>query len=95
LLQQPVEDHAVQVVDLRPAELARAHAGHRGLIARAPRIGERRPVDAQPLAPAELLSFADDRRAPVDDGAEHIEDERLHGGLSCAHGYQYLRKGPV
>jgi hypothetical protein len=79
-LEQVVEDHAVQRVDLRPRQLARAHARHGGPVAGAPAVGERRPVHLELLAAAERLALADDRAAPVDHRAEHVEHEGFHCG---------------
>lgn len=73
LPQQIVEDPAVQGIDRRPGELPRAHARHRGPVARAPRVRERGPIDAQRLRAPELAALANDRAAPVDHGAKDIE----------------------
>ena len=76
--EQLVEDHAVQRVELRPGQVALAHAVHRRAVAPAPRVGELRPVDGQPLRLAEALAFRNQRPAPVDDRAEGIEHEDAH-----------------
>src|SRR6267378_3979002 len=75
--QQIVEDHAVKRIDVRPGQLALAHAVHGRVVARAPGIGELRPVDAQAFFLREQLAFADDGAPPVDDGTEHIESQCL------------------
>jgi hypothetical protein len=74
---QLIEDHAVQLVDVGPAERALAHPRHRRLVARAPRVGELRPVHAQSLARSEDLALADDRRAPVHHRTEYVERQCL------------------
>jgi hypothetical protein len=90
--QQVVEDRPVQPVDGRGRDLAAPHALHRRLVAGAPGVGERRPVDVDALRCRERGAVADDPGAPVDDGAEHVEDECAHarrggGGRSgSAHG---------
>src|SRR3989441_1776292 len=76
-LQQIVEDHAVKLIDVRPGQLALAHAVHGRVVARAPGVGELRPVDAQAFLLRQQLAFADDGAPPVDDGAEDIESQRL------------------
>src|SRR6185437_16304992 len=72
-----VEDHAVQLVDLRPWQLAAAQALHRRLIAAAPLLGECLPIEGDAALAAEGCQLAQDAAMPVDHGAEHVEDQRL------------------
>src|SRR5690242_9094463 len=80
-LEQAIEDLAMQLVDVGPALLAAHHAVHRRAVARAPGVGERRPIGFDSLARAEQLAFADDRRAPVDYCAEDVEYEGFDHGV--------------
>src|SRR5260221_171132 len=61
LLEQAVQDRAVQQVDVLPAARAFRHAVHRGTVSGAPGIGEGGPVDLQAFGRSEQLAFADDR----------------------------------
>src|SRR5581483_2181461 len=81
LRQELVEDHAVEIVDARPREIAAAHALHRRLISRAPVVGEARPIGGDALLATEPLELADDAAAPIDDGAENVENESLDAAL--------------
>ena len=63
--------------ELRPRELARPYAIHRGTMAGAPRVGECGPVDFHPLGLSERFALRDDGRAAVDDGAERVEGQRV------------------
>ncbi len=76
LRQQAIEDAAVQAVDGGPRQFAAAHLVHGLRVAGPPGIGEGRPVDREAVARGQRLAFAHDRRTPVDDGAEDVEDQR-------------------
>ena len=69
--QEAVEDHAVEVVERGPREVASPHAVHGGGVAGAPGVGEAAPVDVR----GDALALADDAAPPVDDGAEDVEGE--------------------
>ena len=73
-----VERHPVQRVELGPRQLAGAHAVHARAIAGAPGVGELHGVERHALAFRQRLDLTRDGRSPVDDGAEGVEDERLH-----------------
>ena len=73
---QFVQDHPVQVVDLRPAQLATAHPSHRGSVTRPPVVRERGPVRLDALRAPDCRALAGDARPPVDDGAEDVERHR-------------------
>src|SRR5262249_46260726 len=77
-----VEDHAMEIVDARPRQRTAAHALHRRLVSAAPVVGKARPIGAEALLPPHRLELANDAAAPIDDGAEDIEDESLDGALS-------------
>ena len=77
-IEKLVEDHAVEVVDAGPGELAASDAGHRRSVARSPGVGELGPVDVgQTLAVSEHLALSGDAAAPVDNRSEDIEYEGL------------------
>ena len=78
LRDQLVEDHPVQVVDLRPPQLAPPHAAHRGAVAAPPVVGERGPVGLDALAAPDRLALPGDARPPVDHRAEDVERHRPH-----------------
>jgi hypothetical protein len=80
LAEQLLERDAVEVVELRPGELAVAHPVHRGRVPAPPGVGEGRPFHVEVLVSAEFLALPDDGRAPVQDRAEHVEDERFWSG---------------
>ena len=84
--EQAVQDAAVQAVDVGPRQRARAHLVHGRLVAGAPVVGEGGPVlrrQGEPLL--QQLPLADDAAAPVDDGAEDVEAQRLHGAEPGLH----------
>src|SRR5690606_36232824 len=67
----PVQDHAVKVVDARPAELAAAHLLHGRRIAGPPGERELAAVDTQPQA----VDMARDGAVPVHHRAEDVEGD--------------------
>ena len=71
LVEHVVERLAVQHVEHHPLALAAAHRLELRLVARAPRVGDR--LAGQP----ERRRLARDARAPVDAGAEDVEQQRL------------------
>ena len=85
-LEQVVQDHAVQGVDLGPAQLARHHPAHGRLVAGAP--GQRKGVAVDPGV--QRINLARHAAVPVDHSPKHIKREDLvrqgvfisHGGLS-------------
>jgi hypothetical protein len=80
---QRFERGAMEHVELQPCRRVarrRLHrALHRRLVAGAPGVGERRPVDAPAFRRRHRLAFLDDGAAPVDDSAEDVEDQRADG----------------
>src|SRR5919202_1176012 len=69
----------MEVVELRPGDLAAPYPVHRGSIPAPPRVGEGGPVHVEVLRSAELLTLSDDGGAPVYNRAEDVEDERGRG----------------
>ena len=67
-------------IELGPRQLTGSHAVHARAVPGAPGVGELRPVHRQTLPPRQLLHFLRHRCAPVDDGAEGVEHERLDRG---------------
>jgi len=74
-----IEDHPVQYVDRGPRQISAAYAIHRRRVTGPPGIGKSRPVDVQIFFRAERAPFSNEAAAPVNDGPEDIENERLHG----------------
>lgn len=82
LLDKLVQRATMQIIQHDIAALGVfAHVVHRGHVHAAPTIDECGPVggDATLLAPPHKVG--DETRAPVDDGAEHVEDEGFDGGV--------------
>ena len=71
----------VQYVELAERDAPCPHFFHRWLIFRAPRIGERRPIQRIAERRQNLLCLAGNAGTPVDQRAEHIEENRLDGRL--------------
>src|SRR5215470_3456362 len=71
-----VEALPVQHVEHGPGALSRAHRFHCRLIERAPIVAKARPVEGEAARGAEAAEVIDQAAAPVDHGAEHIEQER-------------------
>ena len=78
LLEQVLKDHAMQIVEFGPRNLALAHFVHRRPVPETPAGGEPRPVNIQALGLAPTSSLGNHGTAPVHDGAEYIEDACLH-----------------
>ena len=76
--QQVVQGLAVLAVDVGPGLLTAPHPAHRRLVAGAPGIGQRWPVGGQAEAGLQRLALADQRAAPIDHGAEDVEDQGAH-----------------
>ena len=88
-----VERLAVEHVQVHPGARARADRLHLGLVAGAPGVGERLPGHALDAARAPQLGrLAGHRGAPVDAGAEDVEQQRAdrrgvaHGPIRSADG---------
>jgi hypothetical protein len=77
LIEQAIEAHPVQGIEIGPGKLAVPDPRQHRLIETSPSIGEGLPVDLQVLGPPEFLAFADDASAPVHHGSEHVEGQRL------------------
>ena len=75
---------AMQVIEPDPRAAAAAHLLHRGLIERAPAIGDGLPVALDAARAEEAAQLARDAAAPVDHRAEHVKRER--GDLVQGHG---------
>ncbi len=71
-LEHPAVDH----VEAREGDFPRAHLLHRGLVLGAPGDGEREPVELI-AGRKNRPGFARDPGTPIDEGTEHIEEERL------------------
>ena len=92
--EQLVQDHAVQLVDVHPGQLARTHARHRRPVAGAPGVGEGVPVDGELFPAAERAAFADDRTAPVHDRAENVEYQGADRAGAGRHGLDSNARHP-
>jgi hypothetical protein len=70
--------------DIQPDEGAAARTDllHRGLIAPPPCVGEGSRIGARRIVCEESRRFSRHTAAPVDDGAEDIENKRLNVGES-------------
>ena len=77
--QDALEVAAMEHVELRERDAARAHLLHARLIFVAPGIGEGRPVEGMAARPEDRRGLARDAAAPIDQGPEHVEEQRLHG----------------
>ena len=78
-LDEIVEPHAVQRIEIGPGKITGAHPVHRRGVGAAPLVGELLPIDAcDSLARAQRLSVGGHRRAPIDDGPEHVMHQRLY-----------------
>ena len=84
--QQLVEALAVQDIEDGPGAAARAHLLHGRLVERAPVVGEGSPVGDDAFLGGEAAEIVDEARAPVDDGAEHVEQQGLDMGFGW-HGF--------
>jgi hypothetical protein len=81
-VEQPVERHPVQRVEIGPRQFAGADPVHRRRVFAAPGIGELGPIDAaDPLPAGQRLAILGHPAAPIDDGAEHV----MHQGHDLAH----------
>ena len=80
LLEERVERHPVEHVQLGPRQLALAHAVHRRTIRTAPLVGERRPIKREALGFRQRGAFLNHHRAPVHNGAKGVEDHHLDVG---------------
>src|SRR5262249_12619610 len=78
--QDPFEIVPMQHVELAERHAARAHLVHRGLVFGAPGIGEGEPVEQVALRLEDDFRFARDAGTPIDQRAEHVEEQRLHAG---------------
>ena len=65
----------MQHVELGEGLPAGAHLLHAGLIFATPSVGESRPVEVIPKGDEDFFGFPGDRRAPVDQGAEYVEEQ--------------------
>ena len=75
-----IEHAAVQDIELHEWLAARPHFLHAWLVQPAPSIGELEPIDVVAERLENPLRVARNAVAPIDDGAEYVEDERLDGG---------------
>ena len=77
--QDAIEIAPVQHIELAEGNAAGAHLFHCALIFAAPGVGERRPVARVAARFQQRLDFARDRRAPIDQRAEHVEEQGFYG----------------
>ena len=75
-----VEHPPVNDVELHEWRAAEPHLVHRGLVFVAPCIGEIEPVERIAERLEDAFRLARDPGAPVDHGAEHVKEQRLHIG---------------
>ena len=80
LFEQVFQDHALQIVEVRPWNLTLPHSVHRRPVCEAPAVGELDPVEVQTLGFAPVGSLRNDGTAPVNNCAEDIEYTCLHVG---------------
>src|SRR2546425_174004 len=73
LLDELIERHPMEIVELRPPDLAVAYLVHHRLVKTAPRDGELQPVDGELVLTPERLALTRDARAPIHDRSEHVE----------------------
>ena len=73
--QEPIENASVEGIELRPRQFPGADAVHGRGVAGPPGIGKLRGIHPEVLATRQILDVPDYGAAPVDDGAEDIEDE--------------------
>ena len=75
--QDALEVSPVQRVELRERQAPRPDLLHRGLVLAAPGVGEGLPVAAPAERSEDALRLARDAAAPIDQRAEHVEEESL------------------
>src|SRR5215472_12431339 len=85
LLEQFLKDHAMQIVEFGPRNLALAYLVHRRPVCETPAVDEPRPVNIQALDLAPASGLGNHRTAPVHNGTEYIEDACLHVGKFGVH----------
>ena len=78
--QDPIEIAPVQYVEFSGSEVPRANFLHRALIFAAPSVGEGRTVERVTERFEQGFRLAGDRRSPIDEGAEDIEEQGFHRG---------------
>ena len=84
--QDALEIHPVQHVELGERDFAGPHALHARLVLAAPGVGERQPIERMAERLEDRLRLARDRVAPVDQRAEHVEEQRFgHGRRPLGH----------
>ena len=54
---------------------AGAHFLHAGLVFAAPGVGKSRPIEAVAKGAEDFFGLPGDRRAPVDQGSEYVEEQ--------------------
>src|SRR4051812_10810679 len=79
VLEDDVEIAPVQHVQLAIGQAAAAHFLHGGVVPGAPSIGKSFAVDGDAARGKDIPCLACDRAAPIDQRAEHVEDESLYG----------------
>ena len=77
--QDALEVAPVQDVELAERQPAGADFLHRRLIFAAPGVGKGEPVERMAERLEDRLGFARDAGAPVDQRAEHVEEQALGG----------------
>ena len=81
VMQHDIQVAPMQAVELAERQLATAHLGHGRLVLGTPGVGEGEPVHVGIPRRQRGTHLACDRRAPVDQGAEDIEDQCIDGRL--------------
>lgn len=89
-------EHGLKVLPMEHIETdeltpAAAHPLHRRLVLRSPAIGELMCIKIGNMVAQVQGHLGGDTAPPVDDGAEHIEDQGLYPVESCCHGFTVAR----
>ena len=81
--QDQLEIAPVQYVELAERYAAGAHLVHGALIFAAPGVGKGRPIERKTKRFEHRLGLARDRGPPIDQGAEHVEEQGFYGNGHC------------
>jgi len=75
-IDKPAQHRQMQAVERLPRQFAATHPIHCRTIAGAPGIGELAPVSAHAMRSPETRELLLDAAAPIDNGAENVEQKR-------------------